>query len=201
MLGSTGPRRIWRLGANTLCLRADIGPEDKIIDPIPARWIDEWVRNSAAANLLRSLLQQTSVASMVGATPRDALEATKRLREAILQAVNRREIVALRRESGISAQSGGGSPVNNQAPPSPRQVRNNALPPPPPKEEKTWVEFRLVNDDGKPMPGARYKLKVTDGSVREGNLDDNGSVRVQNLDPGMCTISFLDYDQREWKRK
>jgi len=65
---------------------------------------------------------------------------------------------------------------------------------------KTWIEFRLVNQNGDPIPGARYRMKSTDGSTREGRLDDGGSVRVRGIDPGTCEITFLDYDGREWKR-
>lgn len=65
---------------------------------------------------------------------------------------------------------------------------------------KTWIEFRLVNQNGDPIPGARYRLKSTDGSIREGRLDDGGSARLRGIDPGTCEITFLDYDAREWKR-
>jgi hypothetical protein len=108
--------------------------------------------------------------------------------------------VVLLREGGQDADPKNAQ-TGTQQQSSSTQSRRRAAEPPPPKKEKTWVEFRLVNDEGKPVPGARYKLKITDGSVREGSLDDNGSVRVPSLDPGMCEISFLDYDQREWKRK
>jgi hypothetical protein len=66
--------------------------------------------------------------------------------------------------------------------------------------KKTWVEFELLDQKGRPVPRARYRLKVTDGSVREGSLDENGRVRVTGLDPGTCDISFLDFDGREWHR-
>lgn len=68
------------------------------------------------------------------------------------------------------------------------------------QKEKTWVEVRLVNRKGQPVEGAKYRLKITDGSIREGTTDANGSARVPGIDPGMCEISFLDYDAREWKR-
>lgn len=68
------------------------------------------------------------------------------------------------------------------------------------QSKKTWIEFKLVDQDGDPVRGARYRLKITDGSVREGSLDDSGIVRVNGLDPGTCEISFLDYDRTEWHR-
>jgi hypothetical protein len=69
------------------------------------------------------------------------------------------------------------------------------------RSKKTWVEFELLDQDGEPVPGARYRLKITDGSVREGALNEVGRVRVSGIDPGTCEISFLDYDGREWKKQ
>jgi hypothetical protein len=71
--------------------------------------------------------------------------------------------------------------------------------PPPRAQAKTWVEFRLVREwDGTPVADASYRLKLPDGSSRTGRLDQTGSVRVTDIDPGMCEISFLDHDQSEW---
>jgi hypothetical protein len=36
--------------------------------------------------------------------------------------------------------------------------------------------------------------------MREGTTDAEGSVRVPGIDPGMCEISYPDYDAKEWKR-
>jgi hypothetical protein len=68
------------------------------------------------------------------------------------------------------------------------------------KNEKTWIEIQLVDQKGSPVAGASYRMKITDGSVREGVTDENGSVRVPGIDPGTCEVSFPDYDAREWKR-
>jgi hypothetical protein len=68
-----------------------------------------------------------------------------------------------------------------------------------PAPEKTWVEFRLVDQDGKPVPGAAYKVTLPDGSVSTGSLNDQGAVRFEGIDPGNCRISFTDIDGNEWK--
>jgi len=65
---------------------------------------------------------------------------------------------------------------------------------------KTWIEIRLVNKKGAPVPGAKYRLKLTDGSTEEGTTDDFGSARVSGIDPGMCEVSFLEFDAKEWKK-
>jgi hypothetical protein len=186
-------RKSWIIGGHTVILRVDLGAGEKYVDVIPTTWIDRWVRDTASSSILRTILLRTSVAPMIGS-------GSDRMRKALQKATERREIVVLLREGGQDADPKNAQ-TGTQQQSSSTQSRRRAAEPPPPKKEKTWVEFRLVNDEGKPVPGARYKLKITDGSVREGSLDDNGSVRVPSLDPGMCEISFLDYDQREWKRK
>jgi hypothetical protein len=64
----------------------------------------------------------------------------------------------------------------------------------------TWVEVVMVDENEKPMSGIRYKLSITDGTMREGTLDSNGSVRINGIDPGTCELTFPDVDAREWHR-
>lgn len=117
------------------------------------------------------------------------------------QALSTGEIVALTRRapSAKAAEGGGGSGSPSASNPS-----SAAAAPPPSSEtspEKTWIDIQLVDEDGEPIPGERYILKITDGSTREGNLDDSGRVRVNGIDPGTCTVVFPDLDTTEWKRK
>lgn len=67
------------------------------------------------------------------------------------------------------------------------------------KAVKTWVEIRLVDQDGNPVPNEKYRLKLPDGSITEGTLDKNGRARHDDIDPGQCEVSFPDIDAREWK--
>lgn len=112
------------------------------------------------------------------------------------QLFERRELLLLR--ARVVSASGAGPAVDAFL--QRVQAKARALSPADRQPEKTWVEFRLINQKGLPVPGAKYRLKSTDGSVRVGSLDQDGSVRLQGIDPGTCEISFLDYDAREWKR-
>ncbi len=67
-----------------------------------------------------------------------------------------------------------------------------------PREETTWVAIELVDDEGKPVPQARYILQLPDGSTREGELDFEGKARVDGVKPGTCKVSFPDYAPGEW---
>jgi hypothetical protein len=67
-------------------------------------------------------------------------------------------------------------------------------------EIKTWIEIILEDQDDKPVAGIKYRLRITDGSVREGELDGKGSTRVDGIDPGMCEIMFPELDAKRWYR-
>jgi hypothetical protein len=80
-----------------------------------------------------------------------------------------------------------------------------AAPPPPPKKQpheqprertkpeqkKTWIEIEFVDEQGRPMPEERYRIRLSDGSIREGALDANGRTRFDSIDAGNCDITFL----------
>ena len=61
--------------------------------------------------------------------------------------------------------------------------------------EKTWVEFFLVDMEGKPVPGVRYRVKLPDGTTKEGALNAYGQANFYEIDPGTCKISFPDLDK------
>jgi hypothetical protein len=63
---------------------------------------------------------------------------------------------------------------------------------------KTWIEIKLKDQNDKPAAGVRYRLRISDGSFREGMLDNNGSIRVDGIDPGTCEIVFPELDASSW---
>jgi hypothetical protein len=67
------------------------------------------------------------------------------------------------------------------------------------KKEKTWVEIELVDEQGEPIVGEKYRIVLPGGSVREGYLDARGRARFDDLDPGTCEVCFPDRDAREWR--
>jgi hypothetical protein len=64
---------------------------------------------------------------------------------------------------------------------------------------KTWIAFQLIDEDGDPVPNIAYRVTLTDGSVMTGSLDDQGTTRFDDIDPGECTVSFPEIHAREWK--
>ncbi|MFN7993069.1 MAG: type VI secretion system tip protein VgrG [Bryobacteraceae bacterium] len=70
----------------------------------------------------------------------------------------------------------------------------------PANQDKThYIEIKLVDEDGKPVAGEPYKVTLADGTtVADGTLDDKGFARVNNIDPGTCTVTFPNRDKQDW---
>ncbi len=181
-------RKSWRLEPFIVIRRVDLQPGESVYNGFVENYLDGWLRNPLTVSIIDDLLRQASF----GANTNRAFN-TRRMevRGRLLDAFRRRELVLLS-APGKEARSS----ESKAAEPPPQPI----VPAPRPKAEKTWIEVQLVNKKGQPVGGARYRLKITDGSVREGQLDQNGSVRISGIDPGTCEISFLDYDAKEWSR-
>lgn len=63
---------------------------------------------------------------------------------------------------------------------------------------KSWVEINLEDSKGDPVPGERYRIKLPDGSVQEGNLNAFGHAEYYEINRGRCEVSFPDLEDEEW---
>jgi len=68
-----------------------------------------------------------------------------------------------------------------------------------PTEKPTTIGLELVDENGKPVKNERYEVKMPDGSVMTGFLDDNGKALIDSSKEGNCEVSFPDLDKDEWK--
>jgi hypothetical protein len=59
---------------------------------------------------------------------------------------------------------------------------------------KSWIAVQLVDEDNKPVPKAKFKIRFPDGVEEEHELDDNGYKYFPDLDPGECEIGFPDLE-------
>ncbi len=55
---------------------------------------------------------------------------------------------------------------------------------------KDWLELELADDEGKPIAKAAYKVYLPDGSIRSGNLDDNGYAKIEKVPPGNVKVEY-----------
>jgi len=71
-----------------------------------------------------------------------------------------------------------------------------------PDEEEHWLQIELIDDDGDPFAGERYRVELPDGEVIEGVLDSHGRARVDNIeDPGKAQVTFPDMEGEEKRIK
>ena len=53
-----------------------------------------------------------------------------------------------------------------------------------------WIEIKLEDENGDPIPNESYVITGPGGEEHTGTLDANGFVRIDGLDPGQCDVSF-----------
>ena len=53
---------------------------------------------------------------------------------------------------------------------------------------KHWIEIELLDEAGKPVAGEPYRIRLTDNSIREGNLDEKGCARWDDIEAGICDV-------------
>lgn len=65
----------------------------------------------------------------------------------------------------------------------------------------SWIEVVLVDPEGRPVSDVPYSVKLADGTVRVGRLNQAGFARLDGIPVGGCDVSFTTIDGREWGRK
>lgn len=68
-------------------------------------------------------------------------------------------------------------------------------------DKKHWVEIAMVDQEGNPCAGQDYEIKLPDGSLVTGSLNEQGAARVEGIDPGNCRIRFPSLDKTVWRPK
>ena len=69
------------------------------------------------------------------------------------------------------------------------------------KEKKAKIEIEVVNEEGKPVPGVKYRVTLPDGqTLAEGTLDEKGYAKITGIDPGNCKVTFPDLDKEAWTK-
>ena len=71
------------------------------------------------------------------------------------------------------------------------------VPEPPPT---SWIDIKMTDEEGKPVPSVRYRVTDAKGKEHEGTLDSNGCAHVI-VPPGNNNVTFPDLDKRTWERK
>ncbi len=59
-------------------------------------------------------------------------------------------------------------------------------------------EFKVVDEQGKPLAGQKYRLELPDEQVVEGVVGEDGVVKLEGVEKGSGKISFPDLDAKSW---
>lgn len=57
-----------------------------------------------------------------------------------------------------------------------------------------WIEVELRDEEENPVPNEPYWIRLADGSLREGRLNQAGAVRLDGIPCGTCLVGFPKYD-------
>jgi hypothetical protein len=72
------------------------------------------------------------------------------------------------------------------------------------EDQKTWVEFQLLDVDGKAVKGEKVILTLADGSTKNDQTNGEGVVRLEDIKKGdgaKVTIQLADRFDYEWTFK
>ncbi|MEQ1761776.1 MAG: type VI secretion system tip protein TssI/VgrG [Pyrinomonadaceae bacterium] len=66
-------------------------------------------------------------------------------------------------------------------------------------KKKSWIKLKMVDEEGKPVPGQAYEVKTSDGKLRKGSLNHKGEAHIQGIEPGNCDVTFPNLDKDAWE--
>ena len=181
-------QRTWRFRRGTeeiVIIRAsDVRPEDTafVVPRFSAlECLAQALRNRSEWSTLLSVHEELTGRTpfLVNAAQMDAVAAS------VSRAIESGTLVALRRPPPRFVQG---------VLPATKGDKGESPPPAAEELETSWVEVELLSEDHPPRPiaHARYRIELPDASVREGKLDGNGRVRLEDIPAGTCKVTFPD---------
>lgn len=138
-----------------------------------------------AARTLHAMYEALGGGTPIGMSGLERGRYEQRLKRRLAEAFTHGELVALEVERPVLV------PPPWAEPPRPKPVEA-------PVAEPTWLAVELKDEEGRPVPHARYVVTLPDGSTREGTLNKNGYARVDGVNPGQCKVSFPELDGQSW---
>jgi HEAT repeat protein len=166
----------WALGKHA--------PADGSIAPALAHALedaDPAVRANAAAAIYRTARSAKAIAPYAGALARLLVDPDPGVRAnaALALGVDPEERPALVR-------------LGEDPDPRVRAAAGRALAKRPPGAPADFVAIHVVDFDGAPLAGVRYRLTLPDGVIELGATDGRGDVREESAPRGDCALELLD---------
>jgi hypothetical protein len=55
-----------------------------------------------------------------------------------------------------------------------------------------WIEIRVCTEGGQPLEGLRVRMVDPSGTEHDGELDEDGVIGLEDIEPGGCLVSLPD---------
>lgn len=62
-----------------------------------------------------------------------------------------------------------------------------------------WIELELLDEEDRPQAQEPYWIRLANGMIQEGLLNDQGIVRIDRIPAGMSLVKFPTIDREEWE--
>lgn len=186
----------WRVPgrfSDYVILRGSSARGERIGEQVPEVFISSLMEGwltSGPSRTLHEIYESLGGTLPLGLTVQERTRYNQRLKERLRDAFLFGELVAFEIKHPLP-QAWPVAPVKPQP--------KFAEPEPEPEPERTFILIRLVDDEGNPVPGARYRVELPDGAVREGRLNSSGEARENYVVPGECKVTFPELEDSAWK--
>jgi hypothetical protein len=188
------PRRWWlpAVSGDYLVTRAGDRPTLRGWSPLPAifaRPALEHALTTTAASIVFDLYAAVGGPSRFGLGTAASLDQRREITRRLDEAFRAGTLIAYRRNPPLI------NHIKKEDPKPPEPIPDD-----PKKEDpESYVNIRLVGEDGNGIPGERYRIVLPDGTSREGRLDSGGSATVRGRFAGQCKVTFPDLDAAAWE--
>lgn len=176
--------------------------EERIAPVFLEASMDRWLASLYTRRIVHELYELVEGPLGPSSPPHSQHRLHEQIKRRLREAFRHGELVAYangpaRLKQSISGGTGGGGSAPMPVPllaDRPEQAPSQEQEKPQEQTERTRVDILLVDEDDTPLAGVRYRLTLPDGSMREGQLDDQGAAREEDIDPGMCVLVFPELD-------
>lgn len=161
--------------------------------PLKEGDIDQLLADPLFRNVLFEIYETINGKTIHNVRSADAEHLRKSVRPRLVEAFRHRELVALRIPRSSLSQIVSEEEESEAAVPVKDEPSRRILP-------TSWIEIKLLDAEGQPVPREKYRIKFPDGTVEEHRLNEFGEAEHYNIREGTCEIFFPDLDRDSWER-
>lgn len=101
-------------------------------------------------------------------------------------------------DPGAKAEAGTSNKATRKVSPGTTPVGSSSTSTTATDPESHWVSVELVDNAGAPVPNEEYRIKLPDGQIVGGRLNEKGQAKVENVSGGQCEVNFPRLHGDEW---